>query len=74
LYIIATTVGLEGARRAQLAMQYHPQPIVHCGDPSQPDIRDIPELPASIQSDWYVSATTEKVRQWLTPQAAGMNC
>jgi cyclohexyl-isocyanide hydratase len=65
LYIIATAAGIEKARRAQLAMQYHPQPLVHCGDPGQPDLRDIPDLPASIQSDWHVQDTLEDVRNWL---------
>lgn len=73
LYIIATMVGLDAARRSQLAMQYHPQPVVNCGDPSQPDIRDIPSLPATIQKDWHVQDALEQVRRWLAPQASGAN-
>ena len=73
LYIISVAVGLEAARRAQLSMQYHPQPIVHCGDPAQPDIKDIPELPASIQSDWDVAGTLQQVRDWMAPRNATTN-
>lgn len=65
LYIISVAVNPDAARRAQLSMQYHPQPIVHCGDPAEPDIRDIPELPASIQNDWDVAGTLRQVQNWL---------
>jgi cyclohexyl-isocyanide hydratase len=73
LYIISVVAGVEAARRAQLSMQYHPQPIIQCGDPDQPDIRDIPELPATIQSDWDVAGTASKVGEWLRegPAAKG---
>jgi transcriptional regulator GlxA family with amidase domain len=70
LYIISVAAGIDPARRAQLAMQYNPQPILHCGDPGQPDIQDVPELPSSIQSDWDVAGTERKVQQWLA--AKGM--
>jgi cyclohexyl-isocyanide hydratase len=65
LYIISVVAGVGAARRAQLSMQYHPQPIVNCGDPGEPDIRDVPDLPATIQSDWEVAGTAAKVKEWL---------
>lgn len=71
-YIVSVIVSLEAARRAQLSMQYHPEPIVHCGDPAQPDIRDIPGLPAAIQSDWNVDGTLQQVQKWLAPKHAAM--
>jgi hypothetical protein len=47
-------------------MQYHPQPITDCGDPSRPDLRDQPELPAEIQNDWGVAGTRSAFVEWLT--------
>jgi hypothetical protein len=55
-------------------MQYHPQPIVHCGDPAEPDIRDIPELPAAIQSDWAVAGALQQVQNWLACRNAAGIC
>jgi cyclohexyl-isocyanide hydratase len=69
LYIISAVAGVATARRAQLAMQYNPQPIVHCGDPAAPDIRDQPELPAEIKSQWQVAGTLEAFQQWLATSA-----
>jgi cyclohexyl-isocyanide hydratase len=65
LYIISALRGIPHARRAQLAMQYNPQPIVHCGDPSAPDIRDCPELPGQIQHEWEVAGTKTAFQAWL---------
>jgi cyclohexyl-isocyanide hydratase len=65
LYLISLLSGTAAARRAQLAMQYNPQPIFHCGDPGQPDIRDQPELPDAIRSDWQVPHTLQAFQAWL---------
>jgi transcriptional regulator GlxA family with amidase domain len=65
LYLISVLAGTPAARRAQLSMQYHPQPIFHCGDPDQPDILDQPQLPDEIRSDWQVPATLQAFRDWL---------
>ncbi len=73
LYLISVLAGIDAARRAQLAMQYHPQPILHCGDPDQPDIRDIPELPASIQADWHVTDTRSQIENWLAQKISAQN-
>jgi len=73
IYIISVTAGLDAARRAQLSMQYHPQPIVHCGDPGQADIRDVPELPATIQSDWGVASTLLRVEEWLSAKSMAVS-
>jgi cyclohexyl-isocyanide hydratase len=65
LYIISIVAGVGAARKAQLAMQYHPQPIVNCGDPAAPDIRDQPELPSQIQTEWDVAGTKTAFQTWL---------
>jgi cyclohexyl-isocyanide hydratase len=39
IYLVSVLAGTPAARRAQLSMQYPPQPIFHCGDPDRPDIR-----------------------------------
>jgi cyclohexyl-isocyanide hydratase len=69
LYIISVLVGIQPARRAQLAMQYHPQPIFHCGDPDEPDMRDNPLLGDEIRSDWQVDDTYAAFQRWLSPAA-----
>jgi cyclohexyl-isocyanide hydratase len=66
LYLISVLRGIQEARRAQLAMQYNPQPLVHCGDPAAPDIRDFPELPSQIQRDWEVNQTRSAFKEWLS--------
>jgi transcriptional regulator GlxA family with amidase domain len=65
LYIISVLVGVQLARKAQLAMQYHPQPAFHCGDPAQPDLRDDPRLPDEIRSEWQVADTYAAFQRWL---------
>jgi cyclohexyl-isocyanide hydratase len=68
-YIISRLSGLPAARRAQLAMQYNPQPIIHCGDPAAPDIQDEPGLPDAIRSDWHVADTRQAFQDWLHKRA-----
>jgi cyclohexyl-isocyanide hydratase len=68
LYLISVLEGTQSARRSQLAMQYRPDPIFHCGDPGQPDIRDQPQLPDEIKSDWRVADTLDQFRKWLANQ------
>jgi cyclohexyl-isocyanide hydratase len=65
LYLISVLEGTPAARRSQLAMQYRPDPIFHCGDPAQPDIRDQPQLPDEIKSQWRVADTLDAFRSWL---------
>jgi cyclohexyl-isocyanide hydratase len=66
LYLISVIEGTPAARRSQLAMQYRPDPIFHCGDPGEPDIRDQPEMPEEIKSDWHVADTLEAFRKWMS--------
>jgi cyclohexyl-isocyanide hydratase len=65
LYLISVLEGTPSARRSQLAMQYRPDPIFHCGDPAQPDLRDQPQLPEDIKSEWHVADTLNSFRDWL---------
>lgn len=70
LYIISVVAGIGSARRAQLAMQYHPQPIIDCGDPAAPDIRDQPDLPGQIRHEWDVAGTKTAFAHWLAGTGA----
>jgi transcriptional regulator GlxA family with amidase domain len=65
LYIVSLLFGTDKARRGQLAMQYHPQPIFHCGDPADADIKDNPEMVSDRIQDFGVPQALEKVKQWL---------
>jgi transcriptional regulator GlxA family with amidase domain len=65
LYIVSLLAGLGTARSAQLAMQYNPQPLSHCGDPKDGDIKDDPGMVAARQAAWEVPATLEFVRRWV---------
>jgi transcriptional regulator GlxA family with amidase domain len=65
LYIVSLLAGLGTARSAQLAMQYHPQPPVECGDPSDRDIRDDPGMIAARKQAWHVADTEEFFRSWI---------
>jgi len=69
LYIVSVLEGIGPARRAQLAMQYNPQPTFHCGDPAQPDMRDNPGLADEIRLDWGVADTYAAFQRWLGPAA-----
>jgi len=68
LYIVSVLVGIGTARSAQLAMQYHPQPPVHCGDPSDLDIKDDPGMVAARKQQWQVSGTEEFFRSWISAE------
>lgn len=69
LYIISVLAGIGPARRAQLAMQYHPQPAFQCGDPAEPDIRDNPQLPDDIRNQWEVKGTYKAFEEWVCGRA-----
>jgi len=65
LYITSVILGLDVARLCQLKMQYRPDPIVHCGDPSDTDIRDNPELVSAVLGDWDIGEAATAVKDWL---------
>jgi cyclohexyl-isocyanide hydratase len=65
LYIVSLLYGVGLARQGQLAMQYHPQPAFHCGDPSDADIQDDPGMVQAIRDDWQIAHACEQVAKWL---------
>jgi transcriptional regulator GlxA family with amidase domain len=65
LYIVSLLYGTSQARQGQLRMQYHPQPIFHCGDPADADIKDSPGLVADCITDFGVPQALERVKTWL---------
>lgn len=65
LYIVSLLYGSDQARAGQLAMQYHPQPIFHCGDPADSDIKDNPGMVADRIESFGVPQALEDVRKWL---------
>jgi transcriptional regulator GlxA family with amidase domain len=65
LYIVSVLEGVAVARRGQLSMQYHPQPLLHYGDPADADRSDEPGLPDQIRSDWQVAATLQQFQKWI---------
>ncbi len=65
LYIVSLLLGVRVARQGQLAMQYHPQPAFHCGDPSDSDVQDDPGMVEAILKGWHIEQAREKVEQWL---------
>jgi cyclohexyl-isocyanide hydratase len=65
LYIVSVLYGVDAARRGQLAMQYHPQPAFHCGDPDDADVKDNPEMVPDLRAEWQVAQAQEAVAQWL---------
>jgi cyclohexyl-isocyanide hydratase len=65
LYIVSLLFGVGTARQGQLAMQYHPQPAFHCGDPADADIQDDPGMVQAIRDDWQVAQAKEQVAKWL---------
>jgi cyclohexyl-isocyanide hydratase len=65
LFIVSLLFGTDQARRGQLSMQYHPQPIFHCGDPYDIDIKDNPEMVPAIVQSFQVQQTLERVKQWI---------
>lgn len=65
LYIVSLLYGLDTARRCQLAMQYNPQPPVHCGDPGDTDIKDDPAMVPDRLAAWYVADAAKAVAAWL---------
>jgi transcriptional regulator GlxA family with amidase domain len=64
-YITSLILGLDVARMCQLKMQYHPEPIVHCGDPGDADIRDNPSMVRQVLDDWDVDQAAADVKDWL---------
>jgi transcriptional regulator GlxA family with amidase domain len=69
LYIVSVLAGMGVARGAQLAMQYNPQPPVHCGDPDDRDIQDDPGMVDERKQTWHVSDTIAYVRSWIADKA-----
>ncbi len=65
LYIVSLLYGSDQARQGQLAMQYNPQPMFHCGDPADNDIRDNPEMVDDRIREFEVPQAMEAVRKWL---------
>jgi transcriptional regulator GlxA family with amidase domain len=64
-YITAVILGLDVARMCQLKMQYHPEPIVHCGDPGDTDIRDNPGMVGQVLDHWQVDQAAAELTDWL---------
>ena len=65
LYIVSQLYGLVVARQCQLAMQYNPRPIVHCGDPGDSDIQDDPGMVPELLINWKVAEAIAQVRKWI---------
>jgi cyclohexyl-isocyanide hydratase len=65
LYIVSLLCGVGVARHGQLAMQYHPQPLLHCGDPGDSDIQDDPGMVQTVLDNWQVAKARDQVAQWL---------
>ncbi|HTW81570.1 MAG TPA: DJ-1/PfpI family protein [Terracidiphilus sp.] len=65
LYIVSLLYGTDRARQCQLAMQYHPQPIFHCGDPGDTDIRDNPAMVEDRITAFEVPQALNEIRKWL---------
>jgi cyclohexyl-isocyanide hydratase len=64
LYIVSLLLGVQVARRCQLSMQYHPQPIFHCGDPGDTDIQDDPGMVKEIEQSWDTEEAYKQVIAW----------
>jgi transcriptional regulator GlxA family with amidase domain len=65
-YITSVLRGLDVARMCQLKMQYRPDPVVHCGDPGDTDIRDSPGMVEQVLHKWQIDQATADVKWWLT--------
>jgi transcriptional regulator GlxA family with amidase domain len=70
LYIVSLLYGTEEARRGQLGMQYHPQPLFHCGDPGDVDIKDNPGMVEDCIETFGVAEAVEEAKAWLRGQLA----
>ncbi len=64
-YIVSVIFGIDVARMCQLKMQYRPDPIIHCGDPGDIDIRDNPGMVQQVLSEWGADEARKAVAQWL---------
>lgn len=64
-YITSVILGLDTARMSQLKMQYRPDPVVHCGDPGDTDIRDKPGMVREVLDRWQVDQAGAKLTHWL---------
>ena len=65
LYIVSLLFGSDQARSGPLAMQYHPEPIFHCGDPADSDIQDNPGMVADRVRIFGVAQALKNVQAWL---------
>jgi cyclohexyl-isocyanide hydratase len=70
LYLIGLLLGVRSAREVQLKMQYHPQPIFHCGDPADADIKDDPQMVQEVLTEWQSEQTKDKVAKWIASGTA----
>ena len=70
LYLIGVLLGVQTARSVQLKMQYHPQPVFHCGDPTDADIQDDPGMVAQVSTEWEIEQAYEQVAQWMGSASA----
>lgn len=65
LYIVSVLYGVKVARNGQLAMQYHPNPAFHYGDPADADAKDDPGMVPELMKYWGVAEAREQVVGWL---------
>jgi cyclohexyl-isocyanide hydratase len=65
MYIVSLLYGVGAARDGQLAMQYHPQPAFHAGDPGDTDVKDNPDMVQRRLDKWYVADAKQGVAKWL---------
>jgi cyclohexyl-isocyanide hydratase len=72
MYIVSLLYGVGVARDGQLAMQYHPQPAFHCGDPGDTDVKDDPDMVERRLEAWEIPAVHDAVSKWVRgkPSAA----
>ncbi len=70
LYVTSVILGLDKARICQLKMQYRPDPVVHCGDPDDTDIRDNPGIVDQVRDEWHVKQAVADVEEWLAKGAS----
>jgi hypothetical protein len=65
MYIVSLLYGVRTARQGQLAMQYNPHPLFHCGDPADTDIKDDAGMVFQVKQDFGVKSSYEAVAKWL---------
>lgn len=63
MYIVSELHGEDTARMGQLFMQYHPEPMFHCGDPA--DSQTTPEMVSGALERWQIADARKTVSKWL---------